>query len=175
MDIKNVWQVCAGSNERSYGSIFLKYDLMALAPGDNGLFNESKYSKYGDIIRNSIRRFYHSAKKGDIVLARLGTGSITAVGVIADDYPVILEEFGDVDGYHLQHTRRVRWFTHTSKEFSPRTLGIQVMTFASVNNPEVLRWIRRLKILPRQLERKFKALPKELVSLTDNKVSTKKS
>ncbi|MFA6357392.1 MAG: hypothetical protein WCY09_01805 [Candidatus Omnitrophota bacterium] len=170
MDIKGrVWQVGTGSNQRSYGDLFLKYDLMAIGPGDEGLFNEKNYSKYGDI-KNSIRRFYHSAKKGDIVVARLGTAKIIAVGVIADDHPMILEEFADVDDYHIQHTRRVRWFPNAGTRFLPRTLGAQVRTFASVNNFQVLRWIRQLKVSSKQLERKLKALPKTSISLTDEEV-----
>ncbi|MDD5281477.1 MAG: hypothetical protein PHC37_02090 [Candidatus Omnitrophica bacterium] len=171
MDIekRNVWQVGTGSHERSYGDIFLKYDVMAVGPGDRGLYNEKVYSHYGDI-KNSIRRFYQNAKKGDLVVLRLGTGQVLALGEIADDGPVINEEFGDIDDYHLQHVRRVRWFPCTAKGFPVRTLGGQVRTFAGVNTSSVLRWIERVRVSPKALHRKLRHLPKPSVSLSSQEL-----
>jgi hypothetical protein len=162
---RNVWQVGTGSHERSYGDIFLKYDTMAVGPGDKGPYNEKIYSPYGDV-SNSLRRFYQNAKKGDLVVLRLGTGQVLALGEIEDDGPVMNEEFGDIDDYHLQHVRRVKWFPNTKKNFPIRTLGGQVRTFAGVKAPSVLRWIERVRVPSKALHRKLKHLPKPSVSLS---------
>jgi hypothetical protein len=162
---RNVWQVGTGSHERSYGDIFLKFSVMAVGPGDRGPYNEKIYSRYGGI-SNSLRRFYQNAKKGDLVVLRLGTGQVLALGEIADGGPVMNEEFGDIDDYHLQHVRRVRWFPNTAKKFPIRTLGGQVRTFARVNASSVLRWIGRVKVSPKALHRELKHLPKPSVSFS---------
>ena len=78
LDGKELWQVGAGDTERSYYEVCLKYDVMMMGPS-LGPFDEQKYGHLGDI-KNSIRRFYNEAKKGHIVLLRLGTGKICAVG-----------------------------------------------------------------------------------------------
>jgi hypothetical protein len=123
MDIagKRVWQVGAGDVKREYGDICVNYDVMIMGPGRLGPYTPELYAETGDI-RNSIRRFYE-ASKGDIVLLRIGTGKVIAVGEIVDEQPEWLEAFGDVDGWDLQHTRRVRWFEGTSKSFPSQTFG----------------------------------------------------
>ncbi|UYP44197.1 hypothetical protein NEF87_000482 [Candidatus Lokiarchaeum ossiferum] len=47
-------------------------------------------------------------KEGDIVLLRLGTDQIHAVGIVVGDYRYN-ELFADVDGWDIQHVRRVKW------------------------------------------------------------------
>lgn len=164
LDGKNLWQVGAGDTERSYGDICKEFDVMMVGPGRYGPFKEETYAHLGDI-KNSIRRFYHEAKKGDVVLLRLGTSQVLAVGIIADDSPLHLAEFGDIDNWDLQHVRRVRWLPNTDKEFTVRTLGGQVRTFASVNVPKIREWVESIDIPTQQLSRPLKQLPKESESL----------
>lgn len=166
---KGIWQVGAGDTEHSYGKIFVKYDLMAIGPGDDGLYDEKKYAYLGDI-RNSIHRFYQNAKKNDIVILRLGTSRVLAVGLIADDKPSLMQEFGDVDGWHLQHVRRVRWLPGSEKEFPLRTLGGQVRTFAGVNVHIVQNWIKNIGVSRESLQRELKRLPKESTTISDKKL-----
>ena len=45
---------------------------------------------------------------GDLDVLRLGTSEVYGVGEVLGDYPGV-DEFGDVDGWALQHVRRVRW------------------------------------------------------------------
>jgi hypothetical protein len=84
--------------------------------------------------------------RGDIVLLRLGTGRICSVGEVADDSPQWVDEFGDVDGWDLQHVRRVRWFPNTQQEFPLKTLGGQVKTFANVAVRSVLEWLTTIDV-----------------------------
>jgi len=171
MDIKNknLWQVGAGDTERSYGELCIEFDVMAIGPGDPGPFDEGKYSYLGDI-KNSIRRFYREAQRDDTVLLRLGTGQILAVGVIVDDKPTWMEEFGDIDGWDLQHVRRVRWFPDTKKDFPAKTLGGQVRTFANVSVPAVRNWVEQLKISKEACERPLATLPETSAFLNDEEL-----
>lgn len=163
MDTKGrqIWQVGAGDTSRRFDSHCKEFDVMMVGPGDRGPYVPSKYQDC-----HSVRRFYEDARSGDIVLLRLGTGTIFAVGEIVDDQPLFIEQFGDVDGWDLQHVRRVRWFERTKKEFPSRTLGGQVRTFAKVGVEKVKRWITDLEIDQRQLHRPLKALPPEARSLS---------
>jgi hypothetical protein len=160
MEIGNrrVWQVGAGDGDRIYDEMCIKCDLMLVGPGERGTFDEGRYADYPDI-RNSIRRFYQDAKQGDIVLLRLGTGKICAVGEIADDSPQWLDEFGDVDGWDLQHVRRVRWFPNTQQTFPAKTLGGQVKTFANVGVTSVLDWLTTVDVPSEQKTRLLATVP----------------
>lgn len=162
MDLKgkNLWQVGAGDTERSYGNICIDFDIMMVGPGRYGPFKEEIYAHLGDI-KESIKRFYHEAKKDDIVLLRLGTSQILAVGIIADDSPSYLTEFGDIDNWDLQHVRRVRWLPNTAKVFPKKTFGGQVRTFARVEVSDVLSWVGSLSVPDDQLSRKLAKLPIE--------------
>ena len=155
---KTLWQVGAGDTERAYGDICKKFDVMIAGPSDRGPYEEARYADLDDI-RNSLRRFCKEARRGEIVLLRLGTGEVLAVGEIADDAEECLEAFADVDGWDLQHVRRVRWFSNTNKTFPPKTLGGQVRTFAAVKVEPVKAWVQRLEIPEAERNRELAQLP----------------
>jgi hypothetical protein len=131
---------------------------MIAGPGNLGPYEDKLYAHLGDI-RNSLRRFCTKARRGDVVLLRLGTKDVLAVGEIADDAPEWLDAFGDVDGWDLQHVRRVRWFATTAKRFPPITLGRQVRTFATVNVQPVKDWIEGLNVAQVVRNRPLMPLP----------------
>lgn len=160
MDLKGrtLWQVGAGDTDRSYGHICIDYDVMIAGPGEPGAYEESRYAHLGDI-RNSLRRFCREARGGDIVLLRLGTGDVLAVGEIVGDAAEWLDAFADVDGWDLQHVRRVRWFPNTRNTFPPRTLGGQVRTFAAVNVEAVKVWVEGLEISEAHRDRELAPVP----------------
>ncbi len=170
-DIKGrkIWQVGEGNTNRQYGDLCLKHDVMIAGPGDPGPFREDLYSDQGDI-RNSIRRLCSEATRGDLVLLRRGTGTILAVGEIADDSALWLPAFKDVDGWDLQHARRVRWFSNTECDFPAKTLGGQVRTFAAVNVPLVRDWVHSLTIPDEAFSRELKSLPREAKSIDINEL-----
>lgn len=159
MDTKNrrVWQVGAGDTERNYGTVCLKHDVMIVGPGGPGPYTEEAYANEGDI-KNSIRRFY-AAAKGDIVLLRIGTGEVLAVGELADDKPLWLEVFGDVDGWTLHHARRVRWFANSGHRFPATTLGTRARTFAGIKAKVIHNWLDELKVRQHDLNRSLAKLP----------------
>jgi hypothetical protein len=85
-----------------------------------------------------VRRFATEPKVGDVILLRIGTDNVVAVGVIASDYQY-LEQFDDVHGWDLQHARRVRWRVLPSPQvFSSRVFGANPPRFSRVNSDEVV-------------------------------------
>jgi len=153
---KNLWQVGAGDTERQYGDICLQCDCMVVGPGSPGRYLENlgEYEKQRD-----IRRFYDEAKKGDLVLLRLGSSHVLALGEIVDDQPDWLDEFADIDGWDLQHVRRVLWYPDTAKDFAVRTFGGQVNPFAAVHVSKVREWVDSLAITDEARRRRLRRLP----------------
>jgi hypothetical protein len=90
-----------------------------------------------------IRQFADETKIGDIVILRQGHSAIRAVGLVASDYKY-LEQFEDVDGWDLQHCRRVRWFPLPEPyEFGGPVFGASPSRYNGVGVPEVVAYERR--------------------------------
>ncbi len=91
---------------RSYADVFLKHGVALIGPGDAGPW---KAERSDDEFEGSfVRRFASEMQAGDALLLRTGIASISAVGIVAGDY-LYLNAFDDVNGWDLQHARRVRW------------------------------------------------------------------
>lgn len=157
---KTLWQVGAGDTDRSYDGICIEFDAMLAGPGRLGAYDEAKYAQVAGA-QNRLRAFCMQARRGDIVLLRLGTGNVRAVGEIADDIGDCHEAFADVDGWDLQHVRRVRWFPNTEKQFPTKTLGGQVRTFGAVNVEPVKSWVESLRVSDADRSRDLRPLPQE--------------
>lgn len=102
-----VWQISAGPASRSYSDIFLRHGIVLIGPGDAGGWSRERYS-YDFALQGFVSRFAEEIAQGDIVLLRTGAATISAIGIVASDY-LYLEQFDDVNGWDLQHARRVRW------------------------------------------------------------------
>jgi hypothetical protein len=101
-----IWQISAGPASRSYADMFLKHGVALIGPGDAGPWTpERKDEAFEGAF---VRRFASEIAPGDVVLLRIGLARIAAVGIIAGDYEY-LNAFDDVNGWDLQHARRVRW------------------------------------------------------------------
>lgn len=102
-----IWQLAAGQSTRSYDEIFLKYGVGLIGPGDAGPWRpERDDDEFGG---GFVRRFASEMEVGDVVLLRTGIATIAAVGVVASEYQY-LNQFDDVNGWDLQHARRIRWY-----------------------------------------------------------------
>lgn len=101
-----VWQISAGPASRSYADVFLKHGVALVGPGDAGPWTPERDDNAFE--GGFVRRFASEVATGDIVLLRTGLATIAAVGVVAGDY-LYLNAFDDVNGWDLQHARRVRW------------------------------------------------------------------
>ena len=103
---RGVWQVSGGPANRSYADIFLRHAVALIGPGDAGPWCPGRDDSAFD--GGFVRRFATEVQPGDIVLLRTGISTIRAVGLVASAY-VYLPQFDDVNGWDLQHARRVRW------------------------------------------------------------------
>lgn len=100
------WQISAGPSSRSYADVFLKYGVALIGPGDAGPWTSDRSDEAFE--GSFVRRFATEIATGDVVLLRAGVARIAAVGLVAGDYEY-LNAFDDVNGWDLQHARRVRW------------------------------------------------------------------
>lgn len=146
LDNRKIWQVAAGDNNRDFVKICLDYGVILLGPGHLGSFSD-KYNVPEITPRRwqMLNTFHSKIKDGDIVVLRLGTTEVHAIGVIKGGYEHS-EFFGDIDGWSMQHVRRVAWI----KSYHPEPMrfdnyalklgdSVQEMT-----NPEIRAIIQTL-------------------------------
>ena len=153
------WQHAAGDTNRNYADICLKWDVILNGPGYAGALPDCKKELLKDGLTSrkitGLLRFSQDMKDGDLVVLRLGTSDILGVGVIVGEYQW-LEEFSDIDGWDLQHVRRVKWFWKEPKRFETYTLKLGDTT-QKLDSPEVITWIESLS--RNNSERDLVALP----------------
>jgi hypothetical protein len=104
--LRPVWQLAGGPATRPYANVFLQYGVGLVGPGDAGVWNPDRSDE--EFEGGFVRRFASEMQKGDVVLLRTGLATIAAVGIVDSDY-LYLNQFDDVNGWDLQHARRVRW------------------------------------------------------------------
>jgi len=103
---RSVWQLAGGPVSRSYADVFLRYGVGLIGPGDAGTWKPERADE--EYEGGFVRRFANEMHVGDVVLLRTGIATITAIGIVASDY-LYLNQFDDVNGWDLQHARRLRW------------------------------------------------------------------
>jgi hypothetical protein len=102
----SIWQLAGGQSTRPYADVFLKYGVGLIGPGDAGPWKSERDDD--EFEGGFVRRFASEMEVGDVVLLRMGIATIAAVGIVASDY-IYLNQFDDVNGWDLQHARRIRW------------------------------------------------------------------
>jgi len=117
---KIIWQIKAGDGERHYPEVFLDCGVMLLGPGTKwGDYHKHRkdYENEKDItptIRRSLRQFADEVneKAAELVVLKILAGgtkwAAVAVGKITSEYD-FKSAFSDVEGFELQHCRRVDW------------------------------------------------------------------
>jgi len=140
-DTRSVWQISGGPLDRSYADIFLKYSVALIGPGDAGQWNPERDDK--EFEGGFVRRFADEVQKDDVCLLRTGLSTIRAVGLVASEY-LYLPQFDDVNGWDLQHARRVRWceLPH-GYSFETSIFGANPPRLSKVGNFEVLDYAER--------------------------------
>lgn len=160
---RRIWQVAAGDGERSYQRILLEWDVIAIGPGEYKRWPECEPAVVMNRTQNQatiIRRFAEQMTEGDLVILRRGKSMVYAVGEVASSY-MWFDDFGDIDGWDLQHIRRVRWlwmYKDAPMVFGDNTLrfGDSVQQAAS---PALEKWLRELEIPQSAYGRKLIELP----------------
>lgn len=153
MNIENkiIWQQACGDTDRDYSKICLKWGVILNGPGNAGKYPECDGILINDGLsskkRTDIWRFAEQMKDGDLVVLRLGTNIVLGVGQIIGDYDW-RECFCDVDGWDLQHIRRVNWLwdgTDSSKCFDTYALK-QGDTSQELTSNIVKEWLSSLEV-----------------------------
>lgn len=138
---RGIWQLAGGPATRSYADIFLKYGVGLVGPGDAGPWKPERDDSEFD--GGFVRRFASEVRVGDVFLLRTGISRISAVGIVASDY-MYLNQFDDVNGWDLQHARRVRWQPLPEpRDFEKPVFGANPPRLSRVRNKEVLDYARR--------------------------------
>lgn len=165
MDIANrtIWQQAAGDTERDYADLCLRLGVILNGPGHAGQWPECKKALQEDTSSkklNDLSRFAEEMADGDLVVLRLGTSLVLAVGEIVGDYEW-RQDFGDIDGWDIQHTRRVRWLWASREQpasFEKFTLK-QGDTTQRLNSKVVKKWLAELEIPESSYQQDLPILP----------------
>lgn len=158
------WQQACGDTNRNYSETCFKWGVILNGPGYAG-----KYPECNEVLRThdwsskkitDIKRFAEEMKDGDIVVLRLGTSEILGVGIIVGNY-YWSDFFSDVDGWDLQHVRRVNWlfnFTGSPKKFKTYDLKLGDTT-QELTSTDVIDWIKTLSITDIMLKQAIIEIP----------------
>ncbi len=137
-----VWQISGGPSSRAYAGVFLRYGVALIGPGDAGEWSPERYA-YDFSLSGYVGRFAKEIANGDLLLLRTGVATISAVGLVASDY-LYLEQFDDVNGWDLQHARRVRWCKLAQEHsFSAQVFGASPTRCSRVLQPEAIDFAER--------------------------------
>lgn len=138
---RSVWQVSGGPANRDYSDIFLKYGIALIGPGDAGLWRPGRDDD--EFEGGFVRRFAMELQIGDVVLLRTGISKIRAIGIVASEY-LYLPQFDDVNGWDLQHGRRVRWCElPTTYDFGLSLFGANPPRLSKLGSPEIIDYASR--------------------------------
>ena len=178
MDIlgRSVWQQASGDTNRDFSDICLKWDVILNGPGNAGPWPDCVQKLRADGSSShkitDLRRFCEEVNDGDIIVLRSGTCAVTGVGQIVGDY-LWRDDFGDIDGWDLQHVRRVRWlwkYNGNPKQFDTYTLKWGATT-QKLDSKPVIEWLVSLNIPDNEIDRPLVDLPaldgQEQASLDD--------
>lgn len=136
-----IWQISAGPASRSYVDVFLKYGVALVGPGDAGPWTSARDD--GEFEGGFVRRFASEVAVGDVFVLRTGLATVAAIGLVAGAYEYD-NAFDDVNGWDLQHMRRVRWSRLPAEyTFARAAFGANPPRCSRVFNDEVVDFAKR--------------------------------
>jgi hypothetical protein len=141
-----LWQISGGPAGRGYADLLIRHGVALLGPGDAGPWSAERDD--ADFDGPLVRRFATEPAAGDVVLLRTGLSKVRAVGIVAGPYEHI-EAFDDVNGFDLQHARRVRWCRLPEEyDFGEPVFGQSPPRFGGVQDERVLDYVQRFLASP---------------------------
>lgn len=161
---KVIWQHAVGDTDRNYSEICLSWDVILNGPGYAGAWPDC-----AQLLRTDgwtarkvtdLRRFSEEIADGDLIVLRVGTATVYAVGQVVGPY-FWSDEFGDIDGWDLQHARRVRWLWMSIE--NPKTFDTYALklgdTTQKLSEGPVMEWLSTLEIPDGKWKRQLVELP----------------
>lgn len=137
-----VWQVSGLTANRSFVDVFLHNGVVLTGPGDPGPWHLSRDD--ADFDGPLVRRLAAEMQPGDIILLRTAPATVHTVGIVVGDYSY-LPQFDEVNGWDLQHARRVRWcdavFPYT---FPENVFGSNPPRLSLVTAPGAVEYARQV-------------------------------
>lgn len=162
---KKIWQQAGGDTDRDYSDLCFKWDVILNGPGHRGPWptceSALREDKRSPRKLTDLKRFAVDMADGDLVILRLGTSKVLGVGQVVGPYQWC-DEFGDIDGWDLQHVRRVRWLwsaPSSPKVFDTYALKQGDTTQQLSDESPVRKWIGALNIPRKALARVLTELP----------------
>jgi hypothetical protein len=144
---RSIWQISGGPASRSYADVLLRYGVGLIGPGDPGAWHTERTDEDFDGA-SFVRRFASELQPVDVILLRTGLSRIRAVGLVAGQYEY-LSQFDDVNGWDLQHARRIRWSElPVEHDFGSSVFGANPPRLARVSAPSVVDYARRFVASP---------------------------
>jgi len=173
---KRIWQQACGDTDRDYSRLCLEWDVILNGPGNAGKYPdcESILKKQGYTSKkiNNIWKFATQMFDGDIVVLRLGTNIVIGVGEIVGEYEWS-DCFSDVDGWDLQHVRRVRWLWNGLK--SPQKFSTYALkqgdTTQKLTSDIVKDWLTTLSVPEEAYKRHIAYLPEPSKPLIQQEIA----
>ena len=169
----NYWQVAAGEGARDYSSVFLEFGIMLIGSGDAGSYWDNKDYYGSRPWGHQVRFFAEHVAEGDRVILKRphrrkergeGKWQIQAVGQVTGKYEH-LDQFDDVEGWDLQHCRRVEWVCPRDPKERIVTNGLAMGTFKRVHQREAIDKADRL--LEEGEKRKAVTIPADARKMSD--------
>ncbi|WP_294344502.1 hypothetical protein [Prosthecochloris sp.] len=164
IDKKGIWQQAAGDTDRDYSGLCLQWGVILNGPAYAGPWPECRKALIEDGCSSKkltdLRRFAEEILDGDIIVLRMGTSSVLAVGEVVGKYEW-RPEFGDIDGWEIQHVRRVRWLWKSPKQpmvFATYALK-QGDTTQRLDSKVVRGWLKNLTIPAKNYSLQLPDLP----------------
>ena len=167
---KNLWQHAAWDPDHHYVDLCLKWGVILNGPGEEGEWNGGTPYDYLGRKQTDLRRFCEETemKNGDIVVLRIGTNKVYGVGVVGE-YKWC-DEFNDVDGWALGHTRRVHWLWRGEKEFDTYTMKLGDTT-QRLDAPAVRSWLESLETPDDQVSQSLPDLPDKSKEVSSDEIA----
>ena len=148
---KVIWQQAAGDTDREYTGLCLKWGVILFGPGYAGKWpdceSELRNDGWTEKKISNLRRFAEEIQEDHLVVLRRGTKEVLGVGQIVGSYEWN-DHFADIDGWDLQHVRRVRWLWNCHgkpKQFNTYDLKFGDTT-QKLNEGAVTKWLAELSI-----------------------------
>lgn len=133
-----IWQMYSGDASSTYADTLIRHSVGLIYPGDAGPWRPDRDSRK---LRH-LQQFVTEVQPDDVFVLRRGNSRLQAIGVVAGAYEY-LNQFDDVNGWDLQHARRVRWLRLPDEHDFGRPVFVG-SRFGRVTHSEVLPLVSKM-------------------------------